>query len=373
MTYLPDLASQENRLCSSLRSSHQAGDLNGALRCSPIDGKVLLLGNLQRGNLNLAKEVTALIKILDDSHWIQRTEITFQLQCEAATPNPRTWESYLLPQHLHTLVNLMYSALFLNQKKYTHEHLADAALLGAATNTALAMANLQVLRCGPSMTADRVDAIAGLSDASYLCRHFFDGTLRGEALDAVTRRGGYTVRHIGELARADIDSSYKAPDPCVPAAERIVMSTGTARANVAVMLARLPSQRLDAAFTKRLSTNRMLERSAFDRRLQDLMFHVVASLPSSGPTDQWVSALLSKQVVKQAIQVVGHDIMVDLLKVMEAHYGIHLNIASADASTSSSAGRDGRSVASMHRGSSVGDSETNSTTLPAKRRIREDV
>jgi hypothetical protein len=161
MTYLPDLASQENRLCTSLRSSHQAGNLNGALRCSPVDGKVLLLGTLQRGTLDLAKDVTALIKILDDSHWIQRTEITFQLQCEVGTPNPSTWKSYLLPQHLHTLVSLMYNALFLDQKQYTHQHLADAALLGAATNTAIAMANLQVLRRGPSMTADRVDAVAG--------------------------------------------------------------------------------------------------------------------------------------------------------------------------------------------------------------------
>jgi hypothetical protein len=372
MTYVPDLASQENRLCSSLRSSQKAGNLNGAMRSSPIDGNVLLLGILQRGTLDLATDVTALIKILDGSAWIQRTETTFHLQCDAETRSPSDWKSYMVPQHLHTVINLMYSDLFLRQKKYTHAHLADAALLGAATNTAIAMANLQVLRRGPSMTADRVDAISGLSDASYLCRHFFDGRLRGEALDAVTRRGGYTVRHIGGLARADIDNAYRAQVPYVPAAEKIVCSTGTvtARAKVAVMLARLPSRRLDEAFTKQLSINGTLERSKFDRRLQDLLFTVVTSLPSSGPTRQWVSALLSRQVVKQAIQVVGRDIIVDLLDAMEARYDIDLNIANADASTSS-AGHDGRSVASMHRRASVGDSETKSTTLPAKR-LRED-
>ena len=372
MSYLPDLASQENHLRLSLCSSQTAGDLSGAMRSSPIDGNVLLLGNLQQGTLDLAKDVTGLINILDGSNWTQRTEITFHLQCEACIRNPSTWKSFLLPQHLHTLVNLMYSALLLRQKKYTHQHLADAALLGAATNTAIAMANLQVLRCGPSMTADRVEAIAGLADASYLCRHFFDGRLRGEALDAVNRRGGYTVRHIGGLARADIDTCFKTQVPRLPATERNVCS---ARAKVAVLLARLPSQRLDAAFTKQLSTNRMLERSTFDRLLQNLLFYVVTSLPSSGPTRQWMSALLSRQVVKHAIQVVGKDIIVDMLKIMGAFYDMDLNIASADAPTSSASARHaGGSLASIHRGSSHGDSEaidSSSTRIAAKRRREE--
>jgi hypothetical protein len=371
MTYVPDLASQENRLCTSLRSSQKAGNLNGAMRSSPIDGKVLLLGALQRGTLDLATDVTALIKILDSSAWIQRTEITFHLQCEAETQCPSDWKSYMFPQHLHTVINLMYSHLFVSQKRYTHEHLADAAILGAATATAIAMANLQVLRCGPSMTADRVDAIAGLSDASYLCRHFFDGRLRGEALDAVIRRGGYTVRHIGGLARADIDNAYMAQVPYLPAAGKIMCPTGSARGKVAVMLARLPSPRLDAAFTKQLLTNPTLERSTFDRRLQDLLLHVVTSLPSTGPTREWVSALLHRPVVKQAVQVVGTDIIVDLLMAMGKRYDIDLNVACADAPTSSAA-HAGGSIPLIHRGSSNSYSESvDSTRMPAKRRREE--
>ena len=294
MNYLPDLAAHEARLRDSSCASHAAGDVVASLRHS-MYGRVLLLDTLQKGAFAFADDADVALDVLDESNWMQRAEAAMQLQFPVGQLNPSDLCAYEIPAHTHQLLSLVYGSLFQGGSAYSHAQLSDSARLHAAALLALLVANLDVLRSGPPSLADRVEAVAGVADATHLLLHFFDGRLEGGARRAMLERGMWTVRRVGHLAMRLLDPdgvTHRAPRPCAPRTS--FRSAPTLRARAMVILSSVKETVVESAFRSQRCLNSGLERACFDKHLRRLVERLLGAMPTDMVTRMdgvWISAL----------------------------------------------------------------------------------
>ena len=318
--YVPTLAGHEKHTRYSARATTQAGDLRSWTRRT-LEGVVLLLGGLQAGAAALVTDASCLVGRLDADGFFQRMETVFMLETPAgARCAAAGTRAYRFGALVHCAVEQLYDVCHAQGHAFSHAHLADAALLGAATLATVATANIQCLRGGPPRTADRVELVAGAADAAHVMHCFYDGTLGRDAKAALEDRGICVVRRLCDLALREIDPDHEpaeggagagagAPRPC---ARRGGQALTTARARAAFVLARLDGH-VQACFIQQRRIMPALELDAFKKFVFHLVVRVMAAAPAGLALRCWdwvlelEERLAADEASRTALGVVGQD------------------------------------------------------------------
>ena len=286
--YLPTLAGHEKSMRSSARATVLAGDFRGSTRRT-LDGVILLLGGLQAGAAEFPSDATSVVDDLVADSFLQRLETVYMLETPAGVwPRAGGTAVYGIGALVHCAVAAAYDTVHANGHAFSHEHLADAALLNAATLSAVSTAALQLLRGGPPSTADRVQLIACLADTTHVIHTFYDGNLGRDAKAAMQDRGACVLRRVGDLALREIDAGHVMAEagPCRTVGVRSEHASSSTRARVAVLLARL-DRLLQAGFHQRQQVMPSLEAEDFKRHVTLVLTRFVCAAPAGLARRDW--------------------------------------------------------------------------------------